>query len=127
VADIDPYDRVFNRPFKGAESKIFAERPEWASPDPREQELPSGLRREWGELTVEYGDQPRTYRYWTAYDGDKPVDGNWIVGPGSVAPPDFLWRPKPSGEVVWPDSLSRNPWVDVALVKLLYQQSIADE
>jgi len=128
MADVDTYSRVKPRPFTSAETTLHQQRPDWATEHPDEQRHDPSLRREWGETTVEFADEPRTYRYWTVYGkDDKPIDGGWFTGRGADMPPDFLFAPKDPDNFQWPDSLSSNPWVDVALVRFLYEQSTGDE
>ncbi|MBN2358036.1 MAG: hypothetical protein JXR83_01195 [Deltaproteobacteria bacterium] len=61
---------------------------------------------------------PVNYGYWLEYDKEgKIINGGWLS-----ENPDFLWRP--GGFNNWAGRNDRNPFVDPALVKEIYLQSI---
>lgn len=120
IADVGIGGRIFNRPFTSAADRTYDERPLWANePAPDEPKLDPSLKRSWGELTIDFADTPRTYRYWMATDdAGEPVAGGYYD-----PPPGFLWKPK-SLDLDWPERLARNPHVPIALVEALYENSV---
>jgi len=76
------------------------------------------------EMEVYYGESDyggTDYRYWIEYDAQgEAVNGGW-----ESANPDFLWRPSAFND--WSGHNSRNPFVEPAMVKEIYDKFFDDQ
>jgi hypothetical protein len=78
-----------------------------------------GELRHYG-MKLYFDGSPKNYSYWLEYKEGDIVNGGW-----KGENPDFLWRP--ADFKGFTGTNSRNPFVDPALVKEIYEKSIADE
>jgi hypothetical protein len=125
VMDKDPGDHVWNYSFHKAEDAIYKDGlvPGWGNFEKKDGwNGPAGDGKlTYVERKVQFGENgaTETYRYWLEEKDGKVVNSGWAPGSGN---PDFLWRPR--NEPTFTGANSRNPFVDPALVKELYEKSI---
>lgn len=127
VMDKDSGDHVWNYNFYKAEDTLYRDglKPSWATDTLLQRGFngPAGDGKiTWVERRVELGGDggsTETYRYWLEEKNGKIVNSGWDT---SSASPDFLWRPRSEATFTGPNE--RNPFVDPALVKELYERSI---
>jgi hypothetical protein len=84
--------------------------------DPKNKVVKYDMKAYFGE-----SDFPKHYSYWLEMnDKGEPVNGGWLS-----SNPDFLWRP--SGFKNFTGAVERNPYLDPAMVKEIYEKSIAPD
>lgn len=127
VMDKDSGEHVWNYNFHKAEDLVYADglKPSWAS----DEDLKKGFNGPAGDGKLTYversvelggGGGRENWRYWLEEKNGKVVNSGWASGSSS---PDFLWRPQK--EATFEGANQRNPFVSPALVKELYEKSIA--
>lgn len=123
VMDKDSGDHVWNYAFHATDDLLYRDglKPSWAN-----FELTEGFHGPAGDGKITYverkvkvGSGTETYKYWLEEKDGKVVNSGWA--PGSKNP-DFLWRPQT--EPAFNGHNERNPFIDPALVKELYEKSI---
>jgi hypothetical protein len=125
VADRDRGSHVWNYNFYEVEDEITTVAP--AGLDlPKLEGLkgpPSGGKVTFVERSMYYADSknPILYHYWLEEKDGVIVNGGWL----SRNNPDFVWQPQ--GFKKWEGVISRNPGVDIRVVRALYEASIAPE
>jgi hypothetical protein len=127
VMDKDNGEHVWNYNFHKADDTVYRDglKPSWAD----QANLKGGFNGPAGDGKITYVERSVTlggsggtenWRYWLEEKNGKIVNSGWADGSSS---PDFLWRPRKDAD--FSGSNERNPFVDPALVKELYEKSIA--
>ena len=124
VMDKDPGEHVWNYNFWKCEDKETTVKPSWAP------EKLVGINGPAGDGKVTYverevelggGGSKERYQYWVEEKNGKIVNSGWASGSTN---PDFLWGP--ARQATFTGANERNPFVDPALVKEIYQKSIEE-
>ncbi|MFZ5470516.1 MAG: hypothetical protein ACOZIN_13855 [Myxococcota bacterium] len=121
--DKDNGDHVWNYSFHKLDDTIYknGQKPEWAPDELKEgyNGPPSGGKITFVAREVTFGSgMTETYKYWLEEKNGKVVNSGWV----SYGNPDFLWRP--SEDPKFTGHNARNPFIDPALVKEIYEKSI---
>ncbi len=126
VMDKDSGEHVWNYNFYKADDVSYKNglKPSWAD----SANLEGGFNGPAGDGNITFverevqlggGGGSENYRYWLEEKNGKVVNSGFAEGSSS---PDFLWRPQT--EAAFTGRNARNPFVDPALVKELYEKSI---